>query len=53
MPFNKRGLIRYYYFINIYVVYQNKAFMLVKYVFSNFSIIKFYNFLSIFIYRYI
>ena len=51
--FTKRKLIRYYYFINIYIIYQNRAFILMKFVFVNFSVIKFYNFLSIFIYGYI
>ena len=48
--FTKRKLIRYYYFINIYIIYWNRAFVLKKFVFFNFSVIKFYNFLSIFIY---
>ena len=48
--FTKRKLIRYCYLINIYIVYWNRAFMLMKYVFFNFNIIKLYNvFLSIFI----
>ena len=45
--FTKRKLIRYYHFIDIYVIYQNRA------LFFNFSVIKFYNFLSIFIYGFI
>ena len=48
--FTKRDLIRYYYFVNIYIVHQNRSFMLVKIAFFNFSSINFYNFLSIFIY---
>ena len=32
--FTERDLIRYNYFIKIYIVYQNRAFMLVKFVFS-------------------
>ena len=46
----KRKLIKYYYFIDIYIVYQNGRFILLKFVFFNFSAIKFYNFLSIFVY---
>ena len=42
--------IRYYYFINSYIIYQNRDFLLIKFVLFNFSIIKFYNFLSIFKY---
>ena len=37
--FTKRKLIAYYYFINIYIVYCNRFFMLMKYHFFNFSII--------------
>ena len=48
--FTRRYLIRYYHFINIYIVYGNRVVILVKFVFFNFSIIKLYNFLSIFIY---
>ena len=49
--FTKRKLISYYYFINIYIVYWNRAFMLMmKFIFFNFSIAKLYNF---FIYFYI
>ena len=36
--------IKYYYFINIYIVYQNRDFMLIKFVFFNFNVIKSYNF---------
>ena len=43
--FTKRKLIRYYYFVNIYIVYRNRAFILMKFVFFNFRVIKFYNFL--------
>ena len=38
--FTKRNF-RYYYFINIYIVYWNKAFILVKVIFFKFSIINF------------
>ena len=49
--FAKGNLIRYYYFINIYIVYRNRAIVLVEFVFFNSSIAKlFINFLSIFIY---
>ena len=41
--FNKRKFIRYYYFINIYIVCQNRAFILMKFVLFNFKIIIFYN----------
>ena len=44
----KRNLLRYYWFINIYVIYWNRPFILVKFVFSNFSIIILYNFWSFF-----
>ena len=50
--FTERKLIRYYYFINIYIVYQNRAFILIKFVFFNFSIIKLYNFLSVKLYNF-
>ena len=33
MLFIKRKLIRYYYFINIYIIYRNRAFILMKFVF--------------------
>ena len=39
--FTKRKLIRYYYFINTYIFYQNRAFILMKFVFFNFSVINF------------
>ena len=45
----KKKLNRYYCFINIYIAYRNTDFTLMKFIFFNFSIIKFYNFLSIFI----
>ena len=41
--FTERKLVRYYYFINIYIAYRNRAFMLVKFLSFNFSIIKLYN----------
>ena len=40
----KRKLIRYYHFLNIYIVYWNRAFTLMKFLFFNFSIIKLYDF---------
>ena len=45
--FTKRKPIRYYYFINIYIVYWNRVFMLMKFVIFNFSVTKLYIFLSI------
>ena len=45
--FTKRKLIRYYYFINIYIIYQNRFFVSMKFVFYNFSIIKIFNFFYI------
>ena len=42
--FTKRDLIRYYYFTNIYIIYQNRSLILVKFVFVNFSILNLYNF---------
>ena len=48
--FTKRKLIRYYYFVNIYIVYQKRTFILMKFVFFNFSVIKFYNFFNPFLY---
>ena len=48
--FTKMKLIRYCYFINIYIIYRDRAFMLMKFVFFIFSVIKLYNVLSIFIY---
>ena len=41
--FIKKKLIRYCNFINIYIVYQNKASISMKLVFFNSSIIKLYN----------
>ena len=35
--FTKRDLIRYYYFVNICIVYRYRVFMLKKFVFFNFS----------------
>ena len=43
--FNKSKFIRYYCFINIYIVYQNRAFILMKFVLFNFKIIICYNIL--------
>ena len=50
--FTKRTLIWYYHFINIYIIYQNMAFLLIKFVLDKFSIIKLYKSLSIYIYIY-
>ena len=44
--FIKRKLFRYHYFINIYIVYGNRTFILIKFVFLNFSVIKFYIFFT-------
>ena len=49
--FTKRDFIRYYYF-HIYIFYQNRIFILIKFVFFDFSLTKIYNFLSIFIYAF-
>ena len=38
--FTKTKLIRYYYFINIYIVYRNRAFMLIEFSLFSFSVIK-------------
>ena len=40
----KRKLIRYSYFINIYMVYWSWAFILIKCLLYNFSVMKFHNF---------
>ena len=40
----KSKLIRYYYFINIYMVYWSRAFILIKCLLYNFIVMKFYNF---------
>ena len=50
--FTKRDLIRYYYLINIYIAYWNRAFMFGKFLFFYFSITEIYNFLSIFIHTF-
>ena len=42
--FTKRKLIRYYYFINIYIVFWNRSFTLIKFIFLNFNIMKFCKF---------
>ena len=44
--FTKRNLARYYYFINIYVSNWNRTFVLMKFMFLNFNIVKRYNFFS-------
>ena len=41
--FTKGNLIRYYYFLNIYICYLNRSFMLVKFLFFDFNMTKFYN----------
>ena len=43
LSFAKRDFIRYYYFINIYILYRNRSFMMVKFLFLDLNIIKFYN----------
>ena len=40
--FTKRKIIRPYYFINIYIVYENRAFILMKHIFFNFSVKNFF-----------
>ena len=47
--FTKRKPVRCYYFIHVYILYQNRAFMLMKLVFFSFSIIKFYIFFTHFV----
>ena len=42
--FTKRKVIRYFHFINIYVVYQYRAFILMKFKLFNFRIMKICNF---------
>ena len=44
--FTKTNLIRYYYFINIYIFYQSRAFILMKFLFFNPSIFKLYEFFT-------
>ena len=41
--FTKGKLTRYYYFINLYIVFRNRAFVLMISIFFNFSAIQFYN----------
>ena len=48
--FTKIKFIKYYYFINIYIFYWNRAFILMKFLFFNFSVIKFYDFFYLFLY---
>ena len=48
--FTKRKLNRYCYFINIYNIDWNRTFILMKFVFFNFSLITFYNFFYPFLY---
>ena len=40
--FVKKVLIRYYYFINIYIIYRNGFFILMKFLFFEFNINTFY-----------
>ena len=48
--FTKWKLIRCYYLDNIYIVYRNRIFILMKFVFFNFSVIKFKFFFNPFSY---
>ena len=48
--FTEKKIIRYYYFVNIYIIYQNKAFILIKVAFFNCNTMKLYIFCIIFIY---
>ena len=48
--FTKRNLVRYYFSINVYIMYQNMAFALLIFVFFNFTIAKHYNLSTHFIY---
>ena len=48
--FAKSKLISYYYFINIYIDSRNLAFIFMKFVFFNFTVIKFYNLFYPFLY---
>ena len=41
--FVKRGLLRFYYFINIYITYRNRSFILMKFLLFDFNITKFYD----------
>ena len=43
-------LIIYYYFINIYILCQYRVFILVIFLFFNFSVIDFHNFFIHFLY---
>ena len=47
--FTKGELTRYYYSINVLIIYQNFVFVLVKYFFFNFSVAKCYSFFMHFI----
>ena len=40
--FTKRKLIRYYYFINIYIIYQNRTIILMKFISFNFSVLLYF-----------
>ena len=44
--FTKRKLAIYYYFINVYIIYKNWVFVLVKFVVFNFNIPKRYDFFT-------
>ena len=48
--FSKRKLMKFFYFINIYIVYRNRTYILMKFVFFSFNVIKLYNFYIIFTY---
>ena len=48
--FNKKNLVRYYYSINVYVMFWDWDFVSVKLLFLNFNIAKRYNFFTYFIY---
>ena len=39
----RRDLIRHYYFINVYIFYWNRSFMLMEFLFWDFNTIKLYN----------
>ena len=50
--FTNTNLVRYQYFINIFIVHVNKIFRIVKFTFTNLSIAKYYNFfINILYYR--
>ena len=47
----KKNLFRYYYSISVYIMYQSRDFLLVKFVFFNLNIAKRYNFFTQFMYE--